>query len=184
MHPLRNVLADLSDLRRNETGAQQSPRAHRTNAPRCRRQPRGDAGVRPGTLLWPRLPHVRNRVPRRGALRGNVRTRAGRHRTGWRYAKPATRPCARVDVAVAVYASASIAGRRPAGLVLPGQRAGVAGATLETDRAFAAAVACPRAADPAGAAEGFRCSDPAGRDACGPKAPGRLAHRLPAGLSL
>jgi hypothetical protein len=72
-------------------------------------------------------------------LRRDVQTRTGRHRTGRRYARPATRHGARVHVAVALYASAGIAGTRPADLGLPGQRAAIADATLKTDRIFAAA---------------------------------------------
>ena len=66
MHALRHVSADLPDLRRHAPGTQQPPGTHRIDARHRRRTPGSHARLRGRDVLLPRLPRVRNRLPRQG----------------------------------------------------------------------------------------------------------------------
>src|SRR6185436_17077182 len=122
MHALRNVPADLSDLRCDEAGAQQPPGPDRADA-RGGRRPFGTlGGLCRRNVFLPGVPGVRDRVPCGGELRRTVRARARRGGAERRFGLAAAKMVALVYAALAVHGPEPPEACRADHALIPGTR--------------------------------------------------------------
>ena len=146
VHALRDVPADLPDLRRDRPRAQQPARPHRADAGDRRRRARGQPDLRRGDELLPGMPRLPDRVPGRRELRRAVRNGAQRHPARERRRQRPAPLLARADAELPVHAPAGAARRGQDAAALSALGAGGPGAAAQADQPSPGGPAPARAA--------------------------------------